>query len=202
MNEQVKITHRELCIATAKKFNKILALYEYKSYASAEEPDVLIFDYNHTKLFEIKISMADFKKDQKKDARQKIVQHWSIDYMNRWVDERKDKRISRQWFRIKRENPELVYVQPSHLGSKRYYVCPWGLIKVEDLPEGWGLYYYKDGDLRYKNGKFRLIKESAKFRSNLRKENDLAIHAFRRYASGDSTGILVNTYGDKNDNKI
>ena len=66
MNEQIKITHRELCIATAKKFNKILALYEYKSYASAEEPDVLIFDYNHTKLFEIKISMADFKRPEER----------------------------------------------------------------------------------------------------------------------------------------
>jgi len=40
-------------------------------------------------------------------------------------------------------------------------------------------------------------KESGKFRSNLRTENDLAIHALRRYASGDTTGIAVNTYGVK-----
>jgi len=194
MINKEKITHRELCMAVAKRFIKKVALYEYKSFASREEPDVLVFNEGNTILFEIKISIADFKKDQKKEARKKYIQHWSINALNRWVDEKQDKRISRQWFKIKREHMDLVYIERNHLGNKRYYVCPWGLIKVEDLPEGWGLFYFK-------NGKFFLKKESAKWRSNLKIERELAVHALRRYASGDSTGIMVNTYGGENGNK-
>ncbi len=83
---------------------------------------------------------------------------------------------------------EIILIENEHLGNYRYYVCPWGLIPVDLLPEGWGLLYYK-------NGKFYRQKESWKFRSNLKKENELITHAIRRYASGDSTGILINTYG-------
>jgi len=63
-----------------------------------------------------------------------------------------------------------------------------GLVPVDKVPEGWGLLYYR-------SGKFYEKKKSGKFRSNLRTENNLIVHAFRRYASGDNTGILVNTYG-------
>ncbi len=34
-----------------------------------------------------------------------------------------------------RKNPQLG------MGTRRYYCCPSGLIKKEDLPEGWGLVY-------------------------------------------------------------
>lgn len=42
-------------------------------------------------------------------------------------------------------------------GDKRYYVCYGDFIKVEELPEGWGLYWYI-------NGKFYLKQESREFR--------------------------------------
>ena len=41
-------------------------------------------------------------------------------------------------------------------GDKRYYVCYGDFIKPEELPEGWGLYYYK-------NNKFYKIKDSRYF---------------------------------------
>jgi hypothetical protein len=88
---------------------------------------------------------------------------------------------------LKKEFPEVFYLQDDHLGNHRYYVCPDGLIPVEEVPEGWGLVYYK-------KGRFYEKKKSGKFRSNLKKEKDLLIHSCRRYASGDSTGILINTY--------
>lgn len=41
-------------------------------------------------------------------------------------------------------------------GDKRYYVCYGDFIKPEELPEGWGLYWYI-------NGRFHLKKESLDF---------------------------------------
>lgn len=38
-------------------------------------------------------------------------------------------------------------------GDKRYYVCPWGIIPINEVPYDWGLYYYKDN-------KFYLQKKS------------------------------------------
>jgi hypothetical protein len=193
MTKQVTITHAELCMAVAKRYNKKIALYEYKSFASREEPDVLIFDYGQSYLFEIKVSLADFKKDQKKKARKKYVEHYHIHLIQNKVlewEEEGNKRPAREFFKLKNEFTELFYIQNDHLGNRRYYVCPWGLIPVELVPEAWGLLYYK-------NGKFYQQKASGKFRSNLKTENDLVVHALRRYASGDNTGILVNTYGEK-----
>jgi hypothetical protein len=178
-------------MATAKRFNDKFALYEYKGTASREEPDVLVFGFGYTKLFEIKTSLGDFKKDQKKAVRKKYKLGWRFDFLERRFHEKPEdyeERVRRQYFRIRRENPSLFYIQDDHLGNQRYYVCPDELIPVEKLPEGWGLYYFK-------KGKFYLKKESGYFRSNLRTENSLAIHALRRYASGDSNGIMINTYG-------
>lgn len=100
-----------------------------------------------------------------------------------------DPRLCRQFIRFEKENPDIFLKEALHLGNYRYYVCPDGLIPVDKLPEGWGLYYYK-------NGKFYLKRKSAKFRSNYRKELDLVIHSFRRYANGDNTGIMVKAYSD------
>lgn len=66
------MTHTQLCIATAKRFMDKFALYEYKSNVSAEEPDVLVFGENKTTLYEIKMSMQDFNKDQFKTARKNM----------------------------------------------------------------------------------------------------------------------------------
>ena len=189
---QIKISHTDLCIATAKRFNEKIALYEYKSFVSNEEPDVLVFCYNHTMLFEIKTSISDFKKDQHKEARKKYTtQYWARHLPLKEPDSEGNNYSS--LLKLDKGHVEIVYVEKAHLGNKRYYVCPWGLIPIELVPEGWGLYYYK-------NGKFFLKKESNRFRSNYRKEIDLVIHSMRRYASGDSTGILINTYGGEKEN--
>lgn len=186
MSKSISINHTDLCIATAKRFNDKLALYEYKSYVSSEEPDVLVFGFNHTVLFEIKTSMSDFKKDQHKEARKKFrVPLWAYHIQPQEAHEGRKKKVAVE---LKTGKLEIILIENEHLGNYRYYVCPWGLIPVEKVPEGWGLYYYR-------NGKFFCKKGSDKFRSNFRKEIDLALHAMRRFASGDNTGILINTYG-------
>lgn len=174
------MTHAELCRLTAERFVKKtwLALWEYQSYASAEFPDVLTFSGSGTALYEIKMSRADFLADAKKDARRK----WKPKgYWSRYGDE------PAVWMP---QRPELYYIQKPHLGTIRYFVCEAGLIKPEELPEGWGLYWYADG-------KFTKKRESKKWRPDVHTERDLAAHALRRYASGDSKGIIVRAYGEE-----
>lgn len=43
--------------------------------------------------------------------------------------------------KISRSNGEYA------MGDYRYYLCPEGVIKPEELPEKWGLLYYKDGKI-------------------------------------------------------
>ena len=183
--EKLMISHTELCLAVAKRYIRKLALYEYKSTIYNEEPDVLVFDFGTTYLFEIKVSMADFKRDHNKEARKKYrVPLWA-----RYLPLKGAISGNKYSEILKTSNGkmEVTFIENEHLGNYRYFVCPWGLIPVDLIPEGWGLLYYK-------NGKFYRKKESGKFRSNLRKENELVIHALRRYASGDTKGIMLNTY--------
>lgn len=51
-------------------------------------------------------------------------------------------------YKLARKHPQF--------GDKRYYVCYGDFIKPEELPEGWGLYHYK-------NNKFYKIKDSRYF---------------------------------------
>jgi hypothetical protein len=44
------------------------------------------------------------------------------------------------------------------MGSARYYCCPEGLIKPEELPDGWGLMYYGNKKIR-KIVKSKVFKE-------------------------------------------
>ena len=55
------------------------------------------------------------------------------------ADKKKYSRTTKAWF-----------------GEKRYFVCDGDFIKAEEVPQGWGLFHFK-------NGKFRKIKESDKF---------------------------------------
>ena len=172
------MTHAELCLHTAQRFMKAsggpkIALYEYQSFASAEFPDVLVFYYGHSVLFEIKTSYADFRNDCKKECRKKY-------YPQRWLGYRAgvDNKI---------DIPDLFLIQKPHLGNFRYFVCEPNIIPVDEVPEGWGLYYVQ-------GKKFILIKDSDKWRPDIHVERDLLINSFRRYANGDTTGILINTF--------
>ena len=176
------MTHAELCEITAKRFIKKISLYEYKSFVSGEEPDALVFDMGSTTLYEIKMSRSDFRADFKKECRKK----YKINYYMQ-PEHVKDAVIKRAYIHFKAHHPEVYLKQAPHLGNERYFVCEFGLLQPEEMPEGWGLYWYK-------NGRFYKKKDSCNFRADLRTENNLLIHALRRYASGDDTGIIVNKY--------
>jgi hypothetical protein len=203
------ISHSELCIITARRFIGKVALYEYKGFITREEPDVLVFDDGGTTLYEIKVSLSDFNADKYKECRRKyrlpawahtltIFNNDPLELKNAVERARKHMGLEKKVrgdnntvrFEMIKGKPEITLVEQEHLGKFRYFVCPDSIIPIEKLPDGWGLYYFK-------NGRFYRKKTSQIFRPNIRKELDILTHALRRYASGDSTGILVNTYGDK-----
>jgi hypothetical protein len=199
----INISHRELCIATAKKFLDMVALYEYKSSVSmSEEPDVLIFGHNYSILFEIKMSLSDFNADKYNECRKTWRLTWGWKHLTAEVENvikareklKKEIKLRGEEHAVKLEifrgKPELMLVEKEHLGKLRYFVCPEGIIPESKLPAGWGLYYFKDG-------KFRKKHESQNFKTNLFQERALLVHALRRYASGDNKGLLINTYEDK-----
>jgi len=62
-------------------------------------------------------------------------------------------KISRSDFFADRK--KLFRIKPEKgMGDYRYYCCPKGLIKKEEVPEGWGLLYV------YPGGKIREVKQS------------------------------------------
>ncbi len=210
------MTHSELCRLTAEWVIKPpaadwLALYEYQSFATQEFPDVLSYSATGTRLYEIKTSHADFLADQKKEARVCRGSYWMhgglhAEIDNLWSQNRKqknalfiDKKFDRKIRRIDTfftllEQNDKTYQEPPHLGERRYYVCEPGIIDESELPTGWGLIYF-DGK------KFKEIRDSSKWKPNVRAERDIMAHALRRYASGDDTGILIHTYGQRKINQ-
>lgn len=180
------MSHFDLCHAIAEKVGvgkgkAWVTLYEYQGYATDEFPDVLAFSGGETILYEIKTSRSDFLADAKKEARKK----WRPK-VSWWFTGAMSKRVEGY---MKAEVPELYYIQAPHLGSYRFFVCEPGIIEVKDLPEGWGLCWFKGGRMYSKA-------PSKRWRPNLHMERNILAHAFRRYASGDRTGILVNTYAE------
>lgn len=193
------MTHSELCLETARWAVKKgrLALWEYQSTASPEFPDVLLFKSCDTVLYEIKMSRADFFADAKKEARSKwkVGGWWQIESdfghgEKKGVNGPWDRIIRKRWISWKSYRPEEFRIQAPHLGSKRFFVCPDGIIMPDEVPAGWGLIWFKDG-------KFRQKKDSAKFRANVRDERDLVAHAIQRMASGSDNGIVVRLYDGK-----
>ena len=157
------LTHSELCQLTAKKFMKEIALIEYKCQMLNEEPDVLVFDsYSDTTLYEIKMSKNDFWKDWNKPFR---IYCKSVYHRNRLVIDTLDYSI----------------------GRLRYYVCPADLIQIDELPQGWGLIWYK-------NNRFYLKKKSELFKNNKGLENRLLINAIKRVNENRKESILIKEY--------
>jgi hypothetical protein len=180
--EGVVISHYELCKLTAEKNIKksTIVLYEYQSYATSEFPDVLCFRGGYTKLFEIKITHTDFKKDEYKECRK---QH-KIKYFTSFTRNQIEKITGIRWESLGLR--EFISQMP-HLGRERYYVCPEGVIKKDEIKNGFGLYWY--------NGeKLKLKKESSSFKCNVYDELRILEHAFRKYYCGDGNNILVNGY--------
>lgn len=176
------MTHYELCKKTAewalnKKLGKVI-LYEYQSFATSEFPDVLCFG-DTTTLFEIKVDYQDFKRDPLKDCR---VKH-TIRYFGALrYEKEKVRKVLFEHPQIK----ELIKEKP-HLGRYRYYVCPWGLIPREELPMGWGLYYFK-------KDKYFLQRRSGSFRRDIHSEIRVLTHAFQKFSQISDANVLVKPY--------
>jgi len=76
-----------------------------------------------------------------------------------------------------RGNPHLG------MGDFRFYLCPENIIKAEDLPDKWGLLYYKDGKVRQIVGpKGRTWSKATEFKFSSNKETEmmLILSALRR----------------------
>lgn len=180
------ISHYDLCKLTAewqlKKWHVVL--YEYQSPMGQEFPDVLCYKDGRTELFEIKVSHQDFKKDQSKPCRNEKIIKYFPQYI--WRNSGRVKEILWENSDWKPSIKEFIKQHP-HLGRRRYYVCPKGLINKDEITNGFGLYYFN-------NGRFRIAKESKSFKCNIYDELSILGHAFRKYASGNGDNVLVNTY--------
>lgn len=176
--EKSEISHYDLCQKTAKRFfrDSDVVLWEYKSYASIEEPDVLCFKNSRTTLYEIKVSRSDFLSDKKKDCRVKY----------------KTERINRYYHQIKQSKIEYVakpiYIEAPHLGLQRYFVCPWGMIQENEVGK-WGLIWHK-------GRRFYMQKRSKVFKRNVFAELSLMTHAIRKYNHNKDTNIMVRNYSN------
>jgi hypothetical protein len=91
-------------------------------------------------------------------------------------------KISRSDF-CKDKNKRFRKMPRYGMGSQRFYCCPTGLLKVEDLPDGWGLIYVSE------NGKARCIHNPYKgkiterheeLEKNIKAEHELMYSALRR----------------------
>lgn len=60
------------------------------------------------------------------------------------------------------------------VGELRYYCCPEGLIKVEELPGKWGLLYFSDIN------KIEIVVEADMQQANLKAERNMLISLLRR----------------------
>lgn len=179
---QDELTHFDLCKLTAERFVKDsdIVLYEFACMGADEHPDVLCFRRGYTTLYEIKTSVSDFKADNKKECR--------IKYREKYVPGYKNIRGIRKPCWIKYGIKKRNYEKP-HLGSKRYYVCPAGMIDKNNVGE-WGLYWVK-------RKRFYLQKQSEIFNRNIFLEMELLTLAMRKMAAGFNKNILIKEYSKK-----
>ncbi len=92
---------------------------------------------------------------------------------NYWTSVLIEVKVSRKDF-INDQNKKFRYIPELGMGEFRYYCCPEGLIKEDELPEGWGLLY-----LNNKN-KIDTIKIANKKDSNLMSERTMLLSLIRR----------------------
>lgn len=139
------MTHKELVQLGAKwlkwhKDNihipncKIIAKELVAATGTGENPDILGFSYYASVNIEVKVSRADFLRDQKK-------RHKTIGV---------------------------------GMGNMKLYLCPEGLIKVDELPDGWGLLYCSEA------GKISIAKLPEKRDADLDSERTMLMSIIRR----------------------
>lgn len=94
-------------------------------------------------------------------------------------------KVSRSDFLADRKKP--FRMQPnSGMGDNRYYCCPKGMIKPEELPDRWGLLYiYPDGKVR------KQVESWGNFKKNIDAEYHLLFYFARRaYYAGVFGSVL------------
>lgn len=100
-----------------------------------------------------------------------------------------------------RKNPALG------MGDERLFLVPEGLVKTEELPEGWGLLEYRKPKGRQRKPRVVAVKgggswaPTQRHKPNLRAEQSLLISALRRTAQNCPKGISVRVYTFETQNR-
>lgn len=91
---------------------------------------------------------------------------------NYWASVLIEVKVSRSDFMADKKKPFRQKPEQG-IGEFRYYFCPEGMIKTEELPEHWGLLYEKEG-------KVKLIKKATRQVANHRAEVTICSSIMRR----------------------
>ncbi|HEJ7889832.1 TPA: adenylosuccinate synthase [Serratia liquefaciens] len=112
-----------------------------------------------------------------------------------------ESKVSRSDFLADRAKPHRNGTKPG-MGTYRYYICPEGLIDINDLPYGWGLLWVnKRGHVKLKAGhvcccrvmgyRGRELHPFWQHDADLRFELDMLAHALVRFGDPEETKTLV-----------
>lgn len=112
-----------------------------------------------------------------------------------------ESKVSRSDFLADRAKPHRNGTTPG-MGTYRYYICPEGLIDIQDLPHGWGLLWVnKRGHVKLKAGhvccsrtmgyRGRELYPFWQHDADLRFELDMLAHALVRFGDPEETKTLV-----------
>lgn len=91
-------------------------------------------------------------------------------------------KVSRSDFLADRRKP-FRQTPEYGMGSQRFYICPKGMIKKEELPDGWGLIYvYPDGKAvkQYSPWSGNIAERAEPLPKNILAEHGLMYSALRR----------------------
>lgn len=75
-----------------------------------------------------------------------------------------------------RKNPE------TGMGRSRFYLCPKDMIQPEEVPEGWGLLWATEYQIRLKN--HDALVDKGDFEIDIKKEMQMLIHSYRMVKLG------------------
>ena len=87
-----------------------------------------------------------------------------------------------------REKYKASHRTDQHMGTLRYYMAPKGLLKQDDLPEGWGLLEVAGQRIR------QAVKAEAHNEKDWRSEQGLLVSALRRIGEKSPRGTYVRFY--------
>lgn len=120
-------------------------------------PNIYLYDWESDVLsvtkagfsheFEIKTSVSDFKADFKKNGKHQVLDSGCrepTEYEKRYIEMaklRKHEGIYGHWLDVLTDDNKIKGSRPNYF----WYVCPEGMIEIENVPEYAGLLYIMDG---------------------------------------------------------